>query len=212
MRARGFWRSARARALAAVVFVPLAVVVWWLAAPLFLSQTVQEDFPLPTTAVLPPNATPAETQPTASATAKPGKEMGAATPAAGSPIAVKSGALRDADAFHTGSGQATIYRIAADVHVLRLENIAVTNGPDLRVILSPHPSPTAPDEVTGPGSVELGKLKGNIGSQNYDLPRGVDVAALRSVVIFCWPFRVIFSVAPLESPPARPVARGSRRR
>ncbi|MBI4504603.1 MAG: DM13 domain-containing protein [Chloroflexi bacterium] len=130
--------------------------------------------------------------------AKLNTEMSESMPATGSPTAVKSGALRDADAFHKGSGKATVYRLASGGHVLRLESLNVTNGPDLRVILSPHPNPTEPDHVTAPGYVELGKLKGNIGSQNYDIPTGVDVAAQRSVVIFCWPFRVIFSVAALE--------------
>lgn len=198
MLARGPWRSPLARAIALLVLAPGAAAVWWLASPLFLSQTVQEDFPLPATAVLPPDVTRAEAQQIMSTMAKLNTEMSESMPATGSPTAVKSGALRDADAFHKGSGKATVYRLASGGHVLRLESLNVTNGPDLRVILSPHPNPTEPDHVTAPGYVELGKLKGNIGSQNYDIPTGVDVAAQRSVVIFCWPFRVIFSVAALE--------------
>ena len=47
------------------------------------------------------------------------------------------------------------------------------------------------------GYVELGKLKGNIGNQNYPIDAGVDVSAMSSVVIYCKPFRVIFAVAGL---------------
>ena len=48
------------------------------------------------------------------------------------------------------------------------------------------------------GFVDLGKLKGNRGNQNYEIPDGVDVAAQGSVVIYCMPFHVIFSVASLR--------------
>ena len=37
-----------------------------------------------------------------------------------------------------------------------------------------------------------------MGSQNYPIPAGVDVAGLRSVVIYCLPFQVVFSVAVLK--------------
>ena len=65
------------------------------------------------------------------------------------------------------------------------------------MILSPHPSPAGSSDVTAPGYVELGKLKGNAGNQNYPIEAGVDVGALNSVVIYCKPFRVVFSVAEL---------------
>ena len=86
-------------------------------------------------------------------------------------------------------------------HLLRLEDFKVTNGPDLRVILSPAADPGSRDEVSASGYVELGKLKGNIGSQNYPIPDDVDVAAQGSVVIYCRPFHVIFSVATLREVP-----------
>ena len=115
-----------------------------------------------------------------------------------SAVKLKNGSFRDADGFHKGSGQATIYRGPDGSHLLRLENLNVTNGPDLRVLLSPHQDPMSRSEVKTPGYVELAKLKGNKGDQNYVVPDDVDVAAQRSVIIYCKPFHVIFSVAPLE--------------
>ena len=53
-------------------------------------------------------------------------------------------------------------------------------------------------ELKDDGYHDLGKLKGNIGNQNYTVPDGVDVSAQMSVVIYCKPFSVIFSVAPLR--------------
>ena len=84
-------------------------------------------------------------------------------------------------------------------YLLRLEEFKVTNGPDLRVLLSAHPDPMSRSEVKDDGYVELGKLKGNIGNQNYEIPSGVDISGYRSVVIYCKPFHVIFSVAPLSA-------------
>ena len=74
----------------------------------------------------------------------------------------------------------------------------MTNGPDLHVILTPHSSPGRKDDVMAAGSVDLGKLKGNRGNQNYPISDDVDINAQRSVVIYCQPFSVIFSVAQLE--------------
>ena len=115
-----------------------------------------------------------------------------------SAVELKSGAFRDADSFHRGSGKATVYRGPDGSHLLRLENLDVTNGPSLHVILSPHQDPMRVSEIKDGGFVDLGKLKGNQGNQNYEIPDDVDIQAYKSVVIYCKPFQVIFSVAPLQ--------------
>ena len=48
------------------------------------------------------------------------------------------------------------------------------------------------------GYVDLGELKGNRGNQNYPIPAGVDIGIQQSVVIYCVPFSVVFSVAMLQ--------------
>ena len=116
----------------------------------------------------------------------------------GEPTQVASGEFKDADAFHRGSGQAIIYSAPGGGHLLRLETLDVTNGPALHVILSTHQDPTNGDEVKQPGYADLGPLKGNRGNQNYTIPADVDVSAIRSVVIYCKPFSVVFSVATLS--------------
>ena len=116
----------------------------------------------------------------------------------GQPVQVATGDFKDADAFHRGSGQAIIYSAPGGGHLLRLENLDVTNGPALHVILSTHEDPTRGDEVKLPGYADLGPLKGNRGNQNYTIPENVDVSAIRSVVIYCKPFSVVFSVATLS--------------
>ena len=112
--------------------------------------------------------------------------------------AVAMGSFKDADAFHRGSGTATIYRTPDGSEVLRLENLDVTNGPALHVVLSTHPDPERSEQVKQEGYVDLGDLKGNRGNQNYPIPAGVDTSIHKSVVIYCYPFAVVFSVATLE--------------
>ncbi len=112
-------------------------------------------------------------------------------------VQVKIGEFKDADAFHQGSGQAIIYRGPDGSHLLRLENLDVTNGPRLHVYLSGHADSGDPEAVRAQGYYDLGRLKGNRGNQNYPLPSDVDVSAYNSVVIYCQPFHVVFSVASL---------------
>ena len=156
------------------------------------TSTQQPTEAPPTVSVPAPTAVQ---QPIAEPTATPAPEPTATQQVA---IKLKSGNFHDADSFHRGSGVATIYRGPDGSLLLRLEMLDVTNGPDLHVLLSPHPDPSNSSEVKGPGYVDLGKLKGNRGNQNYPIPAEVDVTGQSSVVIYCVPFSVIFSVAPLE--------------
>ena len=123
--------------------------------------------------------------------------MNEAMPVHMEPEAIKRGDFRDADDFHKGSGTATIYRLDDGSHLLRFENFRVTNGPDLRVLLSSAPDVRSRDDLDQAGYVELDKLKGNIGSQNYPIPDGVEVGEQVTVIIYCKPFHVLFSVAVL---------------
>jgi hypothetical protein len=115
---------------------------------------------------------------------------------AGAPATVAQGSFVGADDFHKGEGTATLYR-AASGHVLRLDAFKVTNGPDLHVILTKHPMPRTRADVQQ-GYVEVAKLKGNIGSQNYTLPAGLTLADYQAVVIYCKPFHVVFATARLQ--------------
>jgi hypothetical protein len=75
----------------------------------------------------------------------------------------------------------------------------VTNGPDLYVYLSGATAPRTSAELHALGAFEVAQLKGNVGSQNYELPRDLDVERFRSVVIYCRRFTTVFSTAELGS-------------
>ena len=111
-------------------------------------------------------------------------------------VAVLTGEFEDGDPFHTGEGTATLYRLADGRHVIRFEEFRVRNGPDLRVILTP----VGRGDVLADGYIELGELKGNIGNQNYFLPDDADPDDYKAVIIYCWPFRVVFAAAELSAP------------
>ncbi len=205
--------------VAVIIVLPIVALAWWLLSPLLVDQSVDEALPFAAQAVVPADMTREEVDDVMAGMAKltrpvdepmPDKMMmGAEDSSGGSSITtapsdsgtgvvLSKGTFQDADRFHQGSGEATIYRGPDGSHLLRLENFKVTNGPDLHVILSPSPAPESQDDVHQPGYLDLGSLKGNVGNQNYEIPADADVTALSSVVIYCSPFHVVFSVAPLK--------------
>ena len=197
----------RRRLAVAIIGTPaLAAIVvagWYLGSPLFTSKTVIEEFPFAFNAVVPAEMTRGAVEETMASMAAFDDEVSEAMPlsmvtAQTAAVKIKSGHFQDADSFHKGSGQAAIYRSPDGSRLLRLENLKVTNGPDLHVVLTPHPNPDKGSHVKTAGYVDLGKLKGNKGDQNYPISDDVDVDAQMSVVIYCKPFSVVFSVATLE--------------
>ena len=185
---------------AVVIGIPVLVLAWWLISPLFLDSVVDEEFPV--AAETSDDSDPDDPTETTADTASESEEP--VSDDSGGPNVVKptapvdvapvvSGQFRDADSSHRGSGTATIYELEDGSRVLRFEGFEVTNGPDLHVYLVP--AENAGDEVSVDGYVDLGELKGNIGDQNYEIPADVDVSQFQSVVIWCEPFAVVFSVA-----------------
>ena len=180
--------------------IPALLVAGWLIRPLFVDTVVDEAFPLSADAFVPEGITHDEARVMMSTAAKLEATVDEAMPAAmmAGAEAIKRGEFVGGDRFHQGRGSATIYRLADGAYVLRFEDFEVTNGPDLRVLVSPHPNPRGSGDVTAEGYVELGKLKGNIGPQNYLFPEGLTPDEFQSVVIYCKPFHVVFSVAALS--------------
>lgn len=106
-----------------------------------------------------------------------------------------SGTFKGADALHKGSGKATIFTGTDGQKTLRFTDFNVTNGPDLKVWLVGAGDINSADDVNNSTHVSLGRLKGNIGAQNYSLPADLDVSKFKSVVIWCERFGVLFSSA-----------------
>ena len=98
-----------------------------------------------------------------------------------------------------GSGTVTLYQLADGKRVLRLTDFSVDNGPDLHVRLIAADDAKDTASVAKADHVELGKLKGNKGNQNYDLPENEDLSKYKVVSIWCNRFSVNFAAAPLKA-------------
>ena len=180
--------------------IPLLLLVGWLIRPLFVDTVVDEAFPLGADATIPEELTEDEATVMMSAASKLEIEVDESMSEAMSAATVlKSGTFIDGDAFHKGEGAATIYQLEDGSHVLRFEDFRVTNGPALFVLVSPHPDPQGRGDISDAGYTELARLKGNVGNQNYMLPADLDPEDINSVIIYCKPFRVVFSTAPLTT-------------
>ena len=98
-----------------------------------------------------------------------------------------------------GSGTATVYQLADGKRILRLSDFATDNGPDLHVRLIAADDARDTASVAKADYVEVAKLKGNKGAQNYELPEKVDLDKYRVVSIWCNRFSVNFAAAPLTA-------------
>ena len=100
------------------------------------------------------------------------------------------------DPIHYGKGRVTVYE-----GLLYLEpDFEVGPGPKYHVYLVPEAEVLPSTNVAKTMFVDLGRLRAFKGSQNYELPAGVDVAKYASVVIWCEQFGVLISPAKLTPP------------
>lgn len=100
------------------------------------------------------------------------------------------------DGIHNAEGSSKVFAVQdgqSEKKLLRFENFNTTNGPDLYVYLSKD------DRSISEGYVNLGRLKGNMGNQNYEIPVDVDLGEYRYVLIWCQQFSVLFGYAELQS-------------
>ncbi len=162
--------SSRKR-LIAVAGVIVLVAGWYAFRPerLFVNQRVNESFPGDATIVR--------------------------TSGSDQPMVIVSGRFHGV--AHEGKGMAAIYQLPGGKRVLRFTNFETSNGPDVQVYLVAASDATDSGTVKQAGFLPLGPIKGNIGDQNYELPRDADLQKYRSVTIWCRRFGVNFATAPL---------------
>ena len=173
-------------AAAALVVAALLVFEPW---KLVVDQQVDEAAPVAATAPAVPPVTAAPRAAAPSPSATPATE--ARTLAGGTFISHE----------HASSGAVRILQLADGSRVLRLENLRTSNGPRLKVWLTDAPvvEGAAGWYLFDDGRhVDLGDLKGNIGSSNYPIPADVDLGGLTSVTIWCDRFNVSFAAAELR--------------
>jgi hypothetical protein len=184
--------AAGAVVLVAALAVALALFQPW---KLWVDEEVDEAAPagatpITITATTVPTVAP---PPTTVAPSSPGP-----TPVAPAPTTTAS---RPAPMFgsldHTTRGTVVFLADAGQQRFLRFENLDTSNGPDLKVYLSTNPV-DGPEGEFDDDFVNLGRLQGNLGNQNYAIPADVDLSRFRSVVIWCDRFDSAFGAAPLS--------------
>ena len=106
------------------------------------------------------------------------------------------------DLGHPGTGTVLVYRQPDGSHVIRFEDLDVSNGPDLLVILSASPLVDDRGAYSATEYFSLGDLKGNQGNQNYEVPADVNLDDYLTVAIWCRRFNYTFNAADIHSPPA----------
>jgi hypothetical protein len=109
---------------------------------------------------------------------------------AGEAEMVRRGQFEGFDQIHYGSGGASLYR-TEEGYVIRFEeDFNVANGPDLVVGLG--------KDGEYKEELQIAKLKGNIGSQNYVIPANINIEDFNEVWVWCRAFSVGFAKARLN--------------
>lgn len=171
--------------------VALAVFQPW---KLFVDEVVDEALPVAA------SASPSGGAGTGPAASSPAPAASGASPSGpATPRVIARGELISHE--HTTSGSVVVLELEDGRRVLRLQDLRTSNGPDVKVWLS--------DAAVLPGSdgwrvfddgayADLGRLKGNVGNQNYAVPASVDLGALTSLSLWCDRFDVSFGAAELR--------------
>ena len=76
------------------------------------------------------------------------------------------------------------------------DDFAVSQGPDLKVIL--HKDPSVESSIAEEDYINIAPLASFAGGQKYEVPDGIDVAEYASVAIWCEEFNVTFGYAPFK--------------
>lgn len=95
------------------------------------------------------------------------------------------------DGIHNAEGKAKILTLKDGSQIIRLEDFRSTNGPDVHLYLS--------TDKQANDFIDLGRLKANIGNQNYQISTNTDFNKYKYVLIWCQPFSILFGSAQLNS-------------
>lgn len=174
--------SRRAQVAAAVIAVGGAAFAWWTISPLFLTTTVNEQTREATVTFAPITAAPPTGAPAASPAAPVARLLG-------------RGELQRVDDLHKGTGPVVLFQLDGKL-VVRFEEVAIQNGPDLHVYLGRGTG----GAYDGEKDLYLGSLKATNGTFTYELPAGTNAADYKSVVVWCRAFATLFTWADLTSP------------
>ncbi|WP_010175173.1 DM13 domain-containing protein [Bacillus coahuilensis] len=162
-------------------------IAWYLVSPLFIDKVVDEAPPEQTS----PSQTEEPMESEEIMQMEESEKEESTVSEEESPITptLMTGTFKGADANHDATGN-VLAQVDGDNPYIRFEEFEATNGPDLYVYVVKEGQKTSE-------GVSLGKLKGNIGNQNYDLPQNLEIEEGDQLVIWCKQFDVDFGYAQL---------------
>jgi hypothetical protein len=163
--------------------VAIVVLAWFQPQKLFIDDGVDQDVP---------TAQPPATAPSTSA----GEGDATTTTTPPRPADLATGSFVSLD--HSASGTVRVLDLADGGRFVRFEGFETENGPDLFVYLSTNPA-EGPEGAFDDEYVNLGRLQGNIGDQNYEIPTDTDPLDYASVVVWCDRFDSAFGAADLTT-------------
>jgi hypothetical protein len=93
-----------------------------------------------------------------------------------------------------------LFRSADDSLLLRFDNFNCINGPNLQVYLVANPAPLSVLDLdtANVSHFPVGPLKGNVGNQQYQIPKELSIQRYQSVVIFSETLNLIYAVAKIS--------------
>lgn len=110
------------------------------------------------------------------------------------PKLLKKGNFRSV--AHETVGEASIYELADGKKVLRLENLVSSDGPDVKVIITPIKDATEGWEKSQ--YFKISDSKATHGNVNYEIPDNIKLEDIQSVVLWCERFNESFGAATLS--------------
>jgi hypothetical protein len=87
---------------------------------------------------------------------------------------------------HEVSGKVLLIEVDGK-HILRFEDFETVNGPNLHIYLA--------SDLSENDFIDLGPIKATKGNVNYEIPEGTDLEKYNKVLVWCVPFKVLFSYA-----------------
>jgi len=132
------------------------------------------------------------TAPSASATPAGAGQGAPSPPAADSSETLAAGDLKRINPVDFGTGKVLVLQVGT-ARFLRFENVEIAAAPAQHVYLSDH-TDGSPGKFT-----DLGPLKATSGSFNYEIPAGVDLANVKSVVSWCLQFKTTVTYAVMQA-------------
>ena len=178
---------AKALVITVVIILVIIVAAWYLISPAFQTIEVDDTSPLVIRDAMVDmdDATKAEFDAAVEEASQNVMEMSDSMPSQAEIIA--QGNFKER--AHAVEGRALLIDDNGNL-ILRFEDFETGNGPNLHIYLS--------SELGDSDFIDLGRIKATSGNVNYEIPDGVDTNKYNKVLVWCVPFRVLFSYAELQ--------------